>query len=100
MPKDCAPHRSRDERPFTLMSECCCMPCRLCTRPTIGLEDDSVGLEGCSGNSTTGGACGQGGAAGQRRRALQSKNSVTGMFSAQVLWAAGVPGAGGEDGGV
>ena len=62
------------------------LACRLCTRPTLGLDDgDDESWHLSSGNST---------GAAQQRRQLLSKNSVTAAFSAQSLWSAGFLGKG------
>jgi hypothetical protein len=63
-----------------------CMTCRLCTKPTIGLDNEDGDLwEFEVGNHTR---------VGQQRRQLLSKNSVTAAFSAQSLWSAGFQGKG------
>ncbi|EIE27171.1 subtilisin-like protein [Coccomyxa subellipsoidea C-169] len=62
------------------------MACRLCTRPTIGLDDEDGDLWDLERGNRTGAA--------QQRRQLLSKNSVTAAFSAQSLWSAGFQGKG------
>jgi hypothetical protein len=57
---------------------------RLCTRPTLGLDDDEL----------RGNASDAGGVAGAARRRLAARNSVTALFGAERLWAAGFRGAG------
>lgn len=58
---------------------------RLCTRPTIGLDEEVE--QWAAGN-------GSADAAASVRRQLLSKNSVTAAFSAQTLWSAGYQGKG------
>lgn len=67
---------------------------RLCTRPTLGLHEDSACGGGGANNSSGGGGVGEGCGEGAQGRSLLSKNSVTSMFSAQTLWAAGFLGQG------
>lgn len=59
---------------------------RLCTRPTLGLDDGDDELWDVDISNSTG--------VGQQRRKLLSKNSVTAAFSAQSLWSAGYLGTG------
>ncbi|CAL8462817.1 g2351 [Coccomyxa elongata] len=61
-------------------------PGRLCTRPTLGLDDGHDELWDVDISNSTG--------VGQQRRKLLSKNSVTAAFSAQSLWSAGYLGTG------